>query len=69
MMYEIYRKVMLGREEILKAFIAKYGHQPEDIVQVINPYKGEAYYVSKRSWNEDPRNYKIPYPIKESRIW
>lgn len=48
MVYEKVRQVMARREEILTAFIAKYGHQPDEMVMCEQPSTGK-FWVEKRS--------------------
>lgn len=46
---EYYKGILLQREEILKAFIAKFGCHPEEVVQVI---EGTKTYVRRRTPEE-----------------
>lgn len=44
-----FRKVMAQREEILEAFVAKWGFSPEETVQIIHRTSaGEKFWVEKR---------------------
>lgn len=47
---ERYRRILNQREEILTAFVAKYGCQPEDIIQVIQTVDKDTqiFYVTQR---------------------
>ncbi|WCL51489.1 hypothetical protein [Leptospira sp. GIMC2001] len=52
---EKFRKVLEQREEILTAFIAKYGCQPEELEQVVIGSVGfgeECFSVRKKEWRE-----------------
>jgi hypothetical protein len=50
----ISKQIMEQREEILKAFIAKYGFAPDEAVQVIEyTHNGTRWYVEKRRRKED----------------
>ena len=49
------RKIMAQREEILEAFVAKFGFQPEEAVQIEfqTPNGNRAWMIRKRT-KEDP---------------
>lgn len=54
--YARYQSILEQREEILEAFIAKFGCQPDEIVQVIQRVDSqtEIFYVTKKEPNEIP---------------
>lgn len=43
-------EILANREEILRAFIAKYGCEPDEVVQV---WQNEKWWVEKRKINSD----------------
>lgn len=49
---KIVREVMVQREEILKAFIAKHGFEPDEAIQVQDGLK---WYIRKRTPEEIER--------------
>ena len=63
-----YLQVMTQREEIITAFIAKYGCQPEDIVQVTRSDENcIRWYVTRRDApQEEPTNTNCNIPIAEA---
>jgi len=52
--YQKMREVMAQREEILTAFIAKYGFEPDEIVQVLKQHGDgtQEYFVRQKTENE-----------------
>jgi len=53
-----YKQVLEQREEILKAFVAKYGCEPDEIVQVHQWKEGSSrWYVEKKSKSEPVAPY------------
>jgi hypothetical protein len=62
---EVINNILDQREEILKAFIAKWGYEPDEVEQVHEkqPY-GDIYYIQKRE-TSDSRKENIVNPYKK----
>ena len=62
------RELRAGREEILRAFVAKYGYGPDEIMQISSNHPNY-WYVTKTEWNKEGRFPQIPEPPRMRRIW